>query len=59
MYTVQVFSTTHGYLKAVSLGQLLGERKASGSHIPRTGVRDKELPIVRVQLTDELVVASS
>lgn len=42
--TVQMFSTSCHYLKARSLGHLLGAGKASGSHIPRTGEEEWGAP---------------
>ena len=41
-----MFSAPHHYLKAMSLGQILGAGKGSGTHIPRIGeeVRSLQLP---------------
>lgn len=39
MYPVQTVSTPCFYLRAISLEQLLGEGKASRTHIARTGER--------------------
>jgi len=36
-YTVQVFSTSHRCLKAVTLEEPLGAGRARRTHIPRTG----------------------
>lgn len=40
MCTVQVFSTFHHHLNSVFLEQPLGQKKTSGTHIPRTGEGD-------------------
>lgn len=48
MYPVQIVST-HLYLKAVSLEQLLEAENASITH-PRTQERNKEFPIAWVWL---------
>lgn len=52
-YTTQVFSTAHECLKALSLEQLLGVGKASGTHILRTQGRGERSLIARGQLSGQ------
>lgn len=59
MYTFQMVPTSQYYLKAMSLGQLLEARKASGMHIPRTKLGIKEHLDTGVQLTGQLKVTCS
>lgn len=56
-YTVQVSSTLHRCLKAVTLEEPLGAGKARRMHIPRTGWGE-ERPIAGVQLTVQPAVPS-
>lgn len=55
MYPVQLESKPCFYIKTVSLEELLGKGKASGTHIPRTGERGGELLIA---CPTQLVVTS-
>lgn len=52
-YTTQVFSTVHQCLKALSLEQLLGVGKASGTHILRTRGRGERSLSARGQLSGQ------
>ena len=56
--TVQIVSLPQYYLKAISLGKLLGMEKAKGRHILRIGKRVMSLQLSRSNSQVKLLVIS-